>query len=63
MNTLTKENKMKLAQAVEYIENKALDIGYTKHQISQFSWEIKDLLNDVEDCSVEVLDEIFNELF
>lgn len=63
MNTLTKENKMKLAQAVEYIENKALDIGYTKHQISQFSWEIKDLLNDVEDCSVEELDEIFNELF
>ena len=54
---------MKLAQAVEYIENKALDIGYTKHQISMFSWEIKDLLNNEEDTSVEVLDEIFSELF
>lgn len=63
MNTLTKENYMKLAQAVEYIENKALDIGYTKHQISQFSWEVKDLLNDVEDCSVKVLDKLFEELF
>lgn len=54
---------MKLAQAVEYIENKALDIGYTKHQISQFSWEIKDLLNNVEDCSVEELDKLFEDLF
>ena len=63
MNTLTRENRVKLAQAVEYIENKALDIGYTKHQISQFSWEIKDLLNNVEDCSVEELDKIFDILF
>ena len=54
---------MKLAQAVEYIENKALDIGYTKHQISQFSWEIKDLIHDIEDCSVEELDKIFDILF
>lgn len=54
---------MKLAQAVEYIENKALDIGYTKHQISQFSWEVKDIIGNCEDCSVEELDKIFNELF
>lgn len=54
---------MKLAQAIEYIENKALDIGYTKHQISQSSWEIKDIIGSCEDCSVEELDKIFNELF
>lgn len=54
---------MKLAQAVEYIENKALDIGYTKHQISQFSWEIKDIIGSCEDCSVEELDKIFESLF
>ena len=37
---------MKLAQAVEYIENKALDIGYTKYQISQFSWEVEDIIGN-----------------
>ena len=63
MNTLTKENYMKLAQAVEYIKNKALDIGYTKHQISQFSWEIKDIIGSCEDCSVEELDRLFDLLF
>lgn len=54
---------MKLAQAVEYIENKALDIGYTKHQISMFSWEIKDIIGNCEDCSVEELDKLFEDLF
>lgn len=54
---------MKLAQAVEYIENKALDIGYTKHQISQFSWEIKDIIGSCEYRSVEELDKIFDLLF
>ena len=54
---------MKLEQAMEYLVNKALDIGYTKHQISTFAWEVKELIGDMEDCSVENLDIIFNQLF
>ena len=54
---------MKLEQAMEYITSKAIDIGYTKHQVSLFAWEVKELLNDVEDCSVENLDIIFDNLF
>ena len=54
---------MKLEQAMEYITSKALDIGYTKHQISLFAWEVKELIGNIPDCSVEELDKVFQELF
>lgn len=54
---------MKLLDAVQYISNKALDAGYTQKQIDMFTWEVTELVNQIEDCSVEELDKLFEELF
>lgn len=54
---------MKLEDAVLYVSERALLNGYTEQQISCFIWEVADRLNSLEDCSKEVLDEIYEELF
>lgn len=54
---------MKLADAVLYISNKAVTNGYTEKQISLFIWEVADRLNNLDDCSIEELDKVYEELF
>ena len=54
---------MKLQQAMEYITNKAYDVGYTPGQVACFYHEILEVVNQLEDCSVENLDVLFEEYF
>lgn len=54
---------MKLEQSLEYIVNKAYDVGYTPSQVACFYHELLEEVNKIEDCSVENLDVLFEEYF
>ncbi len=54
---------MKLQQAMEYLTNKAYDVGYTSGQVACFYSELLEEVNKIEDCSVENLDVLFEEYF
>lgn len=54
---------MKLEQALEYITNKAYDVGYTPGQVACFYHELYEVVGKLEDCSIENLDELFEEYF
>lgn len=54
---------MKLQNAVDYLKEKAYNSGYTPKQFTCFEWEVKEKIYLLEECSVEELDKLFEEIF
>ena len=54
---------MLMEDAVLYVTNKAKDVGYTEKLIAAYEHEIEELIYKLEDCSVEELDKLFEDVF
>lgn len=54
---------MKVNDSVDYLFDKAVDEGYDRLFLEAIRFEIHEIVNTVEDCSIEVLDRLYEELF
>lgn len=54
---------MKMKEAVQYLFDKAIKDGYDPFFLRHVEPEIEEIVNMVEDCSIEVLDRLYEELF
>lgn len=54
---------MTTQQSLQYLINRALESGYCEHQLSPFTSEIKERIEQLEDWDIASLDELFNEIF
>lgn len=54
---------MTTQQSLQYLINRALELGYCESQISPFVFEIKERIEQLEDWDMESLNELFNQIF
>jgi hypothetical protein len=54
---------MTLKESMLYVTMRAKEVGYTDAMIAAFSHEIEELLYKLEECSIENLDILFDEVF